>query len=336
MQQVPSQWGYSGWHSNLGTTSVPEAAAARASEAATASFKSQEVLQMKLLQEPLVLASLLQVLAMLPETLQSKHVLWYTFDRRDAVKAGLLTSNSTTLLVSAALCCQSTRLVMLSCDTLSGLCELGSAPVGLEAQTGALQVLAGAMLSSATASKAADALAALASSCKGCLVLGVKWQLLQEIVVQLQQTVFPALSAQHQGAAAQQSSAGGISQHAALHDVCTAGAVVSFTRLVGSYYGADAEAAFCRMLCAVASALLTPVLQGAEVPPGTLDVMLQQLLLSIGAEEDGIAMTAVNFWQEDFVTQMQVGCVFCRYFLHNGLALCCGASWLLWMRVLVC
>jgi hypothetical protein len=273
---------------------------------------------MKLLQEPLVLASLLQVLAVLPETLQSKQVLWYTFDRRDAVKAGLLTSNSTTLLVSAALCCQSTRLVMLSCDTLSGLCELGSAPVGLEAQTGALQVLAGAMLTSATASKAADALAALAASCKGCLVLGIKWQLLQEIVVQLQQTVFPALSAQHQGAAAQQSSTGGLSQLA--HDAAAAGAVVSFTRLVGSYYGLEAEAAFCRMLCAVASALLTPVLQGAEVPLGTLDVILQQLLLSIGGEDDGIAMTAVNFWQEDFVTQMQVGCALSGLF--------CTVSWL--------
>jgi hypothetical protein len=266
----------------------------------------------RLQQEPLVLAALLQVLAALPETLQSRQVLWYTFDRREAVKSGLLTSNSTTLVVAAALCSQNPRLIMLSCDVLAGLCELGSAPIGLEVQTGALQVMAGALMSSVTCQKAADALAALAASCKGCIVAGVKWQLLQLVAQQLQQTVFPALTAQHESTVTRRvsytSTGSSTSQLTTPPGAAAATSEpIAFVQVVGSQSGANAEAAFAKMLGAVSSALLTPVLQGAEVPSDLMDSLLQQLLLGIGSEDDNVAMVCVHFWQEEYGAQVQVG-----------------------------
>jgi hypothetical protein len=292
------------------------------------------VLQLRLQQEPLVLAALLQVLAALPETLTSRQVLWYTFDRREAVKTGLLSAHGTTLVVAAALCSQNPRLVMLSCDALVGLCELGSVPVGLEVQTGALQVLTGAVLSNITCSKAAEGLAALASTCKGCLVAGMKWQLLQQILLHLQQTVFPALTMQHEGmSASRRSSTGtgtGTGSATPLSTAAPPGAAnvteTSYIRVVGAQYGAPAEAAFARLMCILGSALLTPVLQGAKVPEGTLDDLLQQLLLGMQSEDDGVAMHCVGFWQDDFVVQVQVcaalGCVQLQCSQTCGLASC--------------
>jgi hypothetical protein len=265
---------------------------------------------MCLQQEPLVLAALLQVLAALPETLTSRQVLWYTFDRREAVKAGLLSAHGTTLVVAAALCSQNPRLVMLSCDALVGLCELGSVPVGLEVQTGALQVLTGAVLSNITCSKAAEGLAALASTCKGCLVTGMKWQLLQQILLHLQQTVFPALTTQHEGMPASRRSSTGTGSATPLTTAAPPGAAsvteTSYIQVVGAQYGVPAQAAFARLMCILGSALLTPILQGAKVPEGTLDDLLQQLLLGMESEDDGVAMHCVGFWQDDFVVQVQV------------------------------
>lgn len=306
-QRTPtqSQWGYSGWHSNLGSQADPAAAAATAAAAAEACAASQEVLQLRLQQEPLVLAALLQVLAAMPDTLTSRQVMWYTFDRREAVKTGLLAAHGTTLVVAAALCSQSSRLVLLSCDALTGLCELGSPPVGLEVQSGALQVLAGAVLSHVTRSKAADALAALAASCRGCVVAGPRWQLLQHILQQLQQIVFPALTAQHEMmTAAQQLTIGSPSP---ARSAAPAAAETSYTGVVGMSFGLVPESSFARLLCSVASALLTPVLQGAEMREGSMDELLQQLLLGIQSEDDGVAMACVGFWQNEFVAQAQVG-----------------------------
>lgn len=320
--QTQSQWGYSGWHSNLGVQTDPATAAAVAAAAAAASARSQEVLQLRLQQEPLVLAALLQVLAALPETLTSRQVLWYTFDRREAAKVGLLSAHGTTLVVAAALCSQNPRLVMLSCDALVGLCELGSAPVGLEVQTGALQVLTGAVLSNVTCSKAAEGLAALASTCKGCLVAGMKWQLLQQILLHLQQTVFPALTTQHDSMTASRrpSTGTGTGSAAPLSTAAPPGAgsvtETSYIRVVGAQYGVPAEAAFARLMCILGSALLTPILQGAKVPEGTLDDLLQQLLLGMQSEDDGVAMHCVGFWQDDFVAQVQVCAV--RLGVHAG------------------
>jgi hypothetical protein len=262
------------------------------------------VLQLRLQQEPLVLAALLQVLAAMPDTLTSRQVVWYTFDRREAVKAGLLSAHGTTLVVAAALCSQSPRLVLLSCDTLAGLCELGSPPVGLEVQSGALQVLAGAVLSHVTCSKAADALAALAGACKGCVVAGPRWQLLQLILQQLQEVVFPTLTAQQEMMTA--------AQHLTISSrspgsAAPAAARASYIGLVGMQFGLVSESSFARMLCSVASALLTPVLQDTEMPEGGMDVLLQQLLLGIQSEDDSVAMVCVGFWQTEFVAQVQVG-----------------------------
>lgn len=315
-QQPQGQWGYSGWHSNLGAQADPSAAASMAAAAAAGSARSQEHLQLRLQQEPLVLAALLQVLAALPDTLQSRQVLWYSFDRREAVKASLMASNSTTLVVAAALCSQNSRLLVLSCDVLGALCELGAAPLGLEVQSGALQVLAGAVLSSTTSTKAADALAALAKVCKGSTSTSTAsrahWQLLQQIVQQLQYAVFPALTVQQQRSMAGQgrlssssSSSTPAAQPLGLLGVTAAGGV-SYIQVVCSRFGASAEAAFCRMLCAVASALLVPFLQGSDVQAGMMEQLLQQLLLCIASEDDGTAMFAVNFWQEEYAAQLQV------------------------------
>lgn len=260
---------------------------------------------MRLQQEPLVLAALLQVLAALPDTLQSRQVLWYSFDRREAVKAGLMASNSTTLVVAAALCSQNTRLLMLSCEVLAALCELGAPPIGLEVQTGALQVLSGALLAGSTCVKAADALAALANACKGSgtgtnPAADMRWQLLQQVLQQLQYVVFLALRGQH-GVLGRP----GPSSSAAPQPALSPG-MVSYIQVVGAQFSANAEAAFCKLLCAVASALLTPMFKGAALPDGLAEDLLKQLLLGIAVENDGVAMTAVHFFQEDFVEQIQV------------------------------
>lgn len=307
---VQSQWGYSGWHSNLGAQTDPAAAAEVAAAAAAASARSQEVLQLRLHQEPLVLAALLQVLAAMPDTLTSRQVLWYTFDRREAVKAAILATHATTLVLAAALCSQSPRLVILSCEALTGMCQLGSAPVGLEVQSGALQVLSGAVLSHVTSSKAADALAMLAASCNGCAPAGLKWQLLQNILHQLRETVFPALSTEYASMSAQaqrRSSTGSTATPRSALPGAAIASELSYIQMIAFKFGAHAGASLARLLCATASALLTPALQGAEVPEGALDEFLQQLLLGIQAEDDGTAMTCVGFWQDDFVAQLQVG-----------------------------
>jgi len=261
---------------------------------------------MRLQQEPLVLAALLQVLAALPDTLQSRQVLWYSFDRREAVKAGLMASNSTTLVVAAALCSQNTRLLMLSCEVLAALCELGAPPLGLEVQTGALQVLSGALLAGSTCVKAADALAALANACKGSgtgdnAAADTRWQLLLQVLQQLQYVVFLALRGQHGVLGRPPGSSSSAAPQPAL-----APGMVSYIQVVGAQFSANAEAAFCKLLCAVASALLTPMLKGAALPDGLMEDLLKQLLLGIAVENDGVAMTAVHFFQEDFVQQMLV------------------------------
>lgn len=59
-------------------------------------------------------------------------------------------------------------------------------------------------------------------------------------------------------------------------------------------------------MAAAAAALLKPVLQGAVQYQPLLEVLLQQLLLSVCVSDDGVAMMAVNFWQDTYLATLQV------------------------------
>jgi hypothetical protein len=82
----------------------------------------------------------------------------------------------------------------------------------------------------------------------------------------------------------------------------------AYSAVVRAHLGGDAEAAFCRVLCAAASSLLRPVMQGELQLQPLLELLLQQLLLVVCAEDNGVAMTAVDFWQDGYLATLQVNC----------------------------
>jgi hypothetical protein len=193
----------------------------------------------------------------------------------------------------------------------------------MEAQADALDVLAAALLGRETAVKASEAFAAMLVACKesssgSSTSSGPSTVLLLQLLQQLQHSVLPALAAEHHtmgtnaAAAVAAAAAAGHGSDAGttgsqITSASTAADAAAYSSVVRSHLGSDAEAAFCRVLCAAAAALLRPVLQGAVQLQGLLELLLQQLLLCVGVSEDGVAMTAVDFWQDSYLATLQVG-----------------------------
>jgi hypothetical protein len=269
-----------------------------------------------------MVAAVLQLLAALPEAVLSKQTSVHP-DRRTAVSDSLKQSAWPAPVLRAALCSQNTKLLLLACEAIVSWCELGVPPQGMEAQADALDVLAAALLGPDTAVKASEAFAAMLVACKesssgSSMSSGPSTVLLLQLLQQLQHGVLPALAAEHHtmgtnaavAAAAAAAAAGHSSDTGTTGSQTTAASAAdaaAYSSVVRSHLGSDAEAAFCRVLCAAAAALLQPVLQGAVQLQGLLEVLLQQLLLCVGVSEDGVAMTAVDFWQDSYLATLQVG-----------------------------
>lgn len=296
-------------------------AAAVAAAAAVASNLSHQTLGLHLQQDPVAVAAVLLLLAALPEAALSKQTSVHP-DRRTAVTDSLKQSAWPAPLLRAALCGRNTKLMLLACDAIVSWCELGVPPQGMEAQVDALDVLAAALLGPDTAVKACEAFAAMIVACKdsssgSSTSSGPSALLLAQLLQQLQGNVLPALAAQHHnmGLSAAAAAAGSGQAAAVAGTVLEATAAArqasadaaAYSAVVRSHLGMDAEAAFCRVLCAAAAALLRPVLHGAVQLQGLLELLLQQLLLSVGMSEDGVAMTAVDFWQDCYLATLQVG-----------------------------
>jgi hypothetical protein len=216
----------------------------------------------------------------------------------------------------------------------------------MEAQADALDVLAAALLGPETAVKASEAFAAMLMACKesssgSSTSSGPSTVLLLQLLQQLQHSVLPALAAEHHtmganaavaAAAAAAAAAGHGSDTGTTGSQTTAASAAdaaAYSSVVRSHLGSDAEAAFCRVLCAAAAALLRPVLQGAVQLQGLLELLLQQLLLCVGVSEDGVAMTAVDFWQDSYLATLQVGFDAVRVMQQRGMLDNCA-----WVREL--
>jgi hypothetical protein len=269
-------------------------------------------LGLHLQQDPVMLAAVLQLLAALPEAVLSKQTSVHP-DRRTAVSDGLKQCAWPAPVLRAALCSQNTKLLLLACEAIVSWCELGVPPQGMEAQSDALDVLAAALLGRETAVKASEAFAAMLVACKdsssgSSTSSGASTVLLLQLLQQLQHSVLPALASEHRNmgstaaATSHSNDAGPASGHVS---AAAAADAAAYSAVVRSHLGADAEAAFCRVLCAAAAALLRPVLQGAVQLQGLLELLLQQLLLCVGVSEDGVAMTAVDFWQDSYLATLQ-------------------------------
>eukprot|EP00775_Hariotina_reticulata_P009321 gene9321-9486_t len=225
--------------------------------------------------------------------------------------------------------CGNTKLVALSCEALSSWCELGAPPRDLERHADALEVLAAVLLGPQTAVKACDAYAALLSACRessggSTSSSAPSVHLLQQLLQLLQGSVLPALAVEAAKVGyksstcpasscthplLQAAAANGQMQPMASAGPSRAPAAESgpaaYSAVVGSHLGSDAEAAFCRLLCSAASSLLRPVMQGELQLQPLLELLLQQLLLVVCAAEDGVAMTAVDFWQDSYLATLQ-------------------------------
>lgn len=274
--------------------------------AAVAPALGHQSLGLHVQQDAVALAAMLQLLAALPDAALSKQVSTHP-DRRTAVTDGLKQTVWAAPLLAAAVCSQNSKLLMLACQAIVSWCDLGIPPRGLEVQTGALEALAAALLGRDTIMQACDAVAAMLTAIKESnsgsdISSGSNAQLLQQLVQQLQGSVLPALAAEHRtmGYTAAAGSTGSTAAGQSAADSAP------YSSVLRSHLGPEAESAFCKVMAAAAAALLKPVLQGAVQYQPLLEVLLQQLLLSVCVSDDGVAMMAVNFWQDTYLATLQV------------------------------
>eukprot|EP00878_Enallax_costatus_P024320 GHUV01025950.1.p1 GENE.GHUV01025950.1~~GHUV01025950.1.p1 ORF type:complete len:547 (+),score=204.95 GHUV01025950.1:242-1882(+) len=247
-------------------------------------------LGLQLQQDPAALAAMLQVLSALPDAVMSKQTSVHP-DRRTAVTDSLKQSSCAAPVLRAAICSGNPKLITLACQAVVSWCDLGCPPRCLETHTDVLDALSSAVLGRETAVPACDALAAMLTavkeSCSSSSSSTPSMQLLQQLAHQLQGNVLPALAAEH------------------LTVLQTAADTAPYSAALRLHLGPEAEAAFCRVACAAAAALLQPVLQGTVQYQPLLEVLLQQLLLSVCVSDDGVAMMAVDFWQDCYIATLQ-------------------------------